>query len=190
MKFKGLILSLVVLSTTACAPKPVNLIFTPPSVQGQSNLYQGQNFAIKVNDIRREKHLLKVLRGGTPEHHKAGTNIIEKLTGSLKQSYKNQGLTINDYAGNTITIDVIQLETVVEQTVVDYSGVLSIELKVTVAHANQKKNIDEKVFTAHSTRDGYLKYDPALLERDLNKLIAVALNDIYNDGFIQKAIRR
>lgn len=190
MKFKGLILSTMILSITACAPKPVNLIFTPPSVQGQSNTFQGQNYAVVVNDVRREKHLLKVLRSGDVEHHKAGTPVVKNLTQSLKQSYQNQGLTINDYAGNQIIVDIIQFESVVEQTLVDYDAILSIELRVNIAHADKNKTVDNKVFTGHSTRSGYLKYDAALLERDLNKLTAKVLSDIYNDGFIQQSIRR
>lgn len=195
MKFKGLILntlilSAVILSVSACAPKPVNLIFVPPSEQGQSNLYRGQNFAVQVNDIRSEKHLLKVLRSDDTERHDAGSPVVENLAKSLKQSFENQGLTINDYAGNQIIVDIIQLETIVEQTLAGYEAVLSIELKVNIAHANQTSTIDSKVFTGHSTRSGYLKYDAPLLERDLNKLIATVLEDIYNDGFVQQSINQ
>ena len=188
MKFKGLIFSTMILSITACAPKPVNLIFTPPTEQGKSNTYRGQNYAVKVNDTRRESHLLKVIGSGDAEYHKAGTPVVQNLEKSLQQSFKNQGLTVNDYAGNQIIIDIIQLETVVEQTLVDYSAVLSIELRVNITRVDNNKSVDNKVFTGHSNRSGYLKYDAALLERDLNKLTATVLDDIYSDGFIQQAI--
>lgn len=190
MKFKGLILSTMILSISACAPKPVNLIFAPPSEQGQSNTYRGQNYAVQVNDLRREEHLLKVLGSGEPEYHKAGTPVVKHLTKSLQQSFEKQGLTVNEYAGNKIIVDIIQLETIVEQTLVDYSAVLSIELRVNIERTDMNKSVDNKVFTGHANRSGYLKYDAALLERDLNKLIATVLSDIYNDGFIQQSINK
>lgn len=171
---------------SACAPKPVKMIFAPPSEQGQSNLYRGENYQITVNDYRAEKHLLKVIRGDDTEHHQPGSPIIQNLTKSLKQSFKHQGITVNDYAGDQIIVDIIQLETVVEQTLVDYQASMSVELKVTIKNGNKRTY---KHFTGHSERSNYLKYDLALLERDLNALIERVLADMYADSYIQQSIQ-
>jgi len=181
-------LTIATLSLTGCAPKPVNMILNAPEPLAYSNVYQGQNFKISIQDKREQAHLLKVVdTDGDAVRHAAGSPILENLAKSMKQSFKAQGLTVNDYAGPTIELGIIQLETVVAQTAFDYEASLAVEFKVTVKHTDNQSF--DKTFSGHSTRSGVLKYDIALLERDLNALVKQVLADMYADDFIIQSIQ-
>lgn len=185
---KVLFISALILTVVGCAPKPQNMIINPPEPLDYTNTYRGQNFKVVVQDTRREKHLLKVLDSdGDAVYHKPGSPIVENLMMSLKQSFKAQGLTVNDYAGPQLQLDIIQMETVVQQTMVDYDAALSVEFKLTVDHLNNRTY--HKVFTGQSTRSGVLKFDLALLERDMNALIKQVLAEMYADKFVQQSIQ-
>jgi uncharacterized lipoprotein YajG len=184
--FKAWMVTAALLSLTACAPKPMNMIFNPLAQASPVNIYKGQNFKIVVQDQRREKHLLKVLDSdGDAVRHAPGSSIVERLTASIKQSYRAQGLNVNDYAGAAIIIDIIQLETVVSQNIASHQAALSAEFKVTV---KDLKHTTHKVFVGNSKRDGILRFDIALLERDLNALAQTVMADIYADSYIRQAI--
>ena len=179
-----------IIGLAGCAAKPVNMILNAPTPLEYSNnlTYMGQNYKVVVQDIRNEKHLLKVIDSdGDAVRHAPGSPIIENLTKSMKQSFQAQGVTVNDYAGAKVILDIVQLETVVEQTALDYEASLSVEFKVTIQYTNNQSF--DKTFSGNSTRSGILKYDIALLERDLNALVETVLADIYNDEFIIQAIQ-
>jgi uncharacterized lipoprotein YajG len=185
---KALLISALVIAVCGCAPKPKNMIINTPEPLEYSNIYRGQNFKVVVQDSRREKHLIKVLDSdGDAVLHQPGSPIVKNLSMSLKQSFKAQGLTVNEYAGPKLLLEIIQMETVVEQSMVDYDAALTVEFRLTIDHMNNRSY--HKIFTGHSTRGGILRFDLALLERDMNALIEQVLDDMYQDQFVQQTIQ-
>lgn len=187
---KTALMLLALLSTsimTGCSSSPASMIFSPPKVYSMATVYQGQHYDVKVSDNRTQKHLLKVIDSdGKKSHLPANAKVQDKLLENLSSGFSVQGLRITDAAQASISLSIIQLETVVAQADFKYDAALSVEFKVTIKRGSKTFY---KTFTGHTNREGVLQFDIARLEQDLNQLVNTVLGDIFNDDYIRQSIQ-
>jgi len=187
MNFKTLFSLILTFSIVACSNQPTHIIVSPVINYAPQSVYQGQTYQLNVSDFRTNNHVLQI--NGSDEKAKlysSQKNISEIVNDSLTAGFKKQGLSIDEFANNTINVFIEQAKTSVNQEMVKYDAKNELVLRVEVSAGDQTLT---KLFSSKGTSNGPLTADIAVLERDLNQQLGTLLAKIMQSPEIQQFIQ-
>ncbi len=179
------IISLAVI--TGCS-SPHSMVFAPQKNYTMATIYNGQSFAIEVDDKRTSKHLLRVTDSdGKKQSYPSSSPINNQLKDNLQTGFAVQGINIDadPAVAPTITLSVNQLEAIVKQDNFEYNAAFVVEFKLQITQGNKTFS---KIFTGNATNKGILRYDVAKMEQELNKLVSAVFDTIYADLQVRQNI--
>ena len=164
------------------------MVFAPQKNYTMATIYNGQSFAIEVDDKRTSKHLLRVTDSdGKKQSYPSSSPINNQLKDNLQTGFAVQGINIDadPAVAPTITLSVNQLEAIVKQDNFEYNAAFVVEFKLQITQGNKTFS---KIFTGNATNKGILRYDVAKMEQELNKLVSAVFDTIYADLQVRQNI--
>lgn len=184
--FKRISAAILALALTACTSSTKPLIVAPQLPTNVNAVYQGQGVTVNIQDLRRQQHIVQVLKqGDAAKLHSAANDVSATIANTLKNSWVQQGLTID---GGQVHINIFldaALVSVQQQTM-KYTASSEIRLRVEVQKHDSTQTTN---FKSTGNSNGPLYADIAVLERDFNQQLGKVISDILNNQDIQNFIR-
>lgn len=167
---------LLLLGLYGCANVPSHIIIAP-EISSPSNTVQNNKQAqLDVIDMRTSNHIVQIMREGKAAILVSAQERLENtIQETLTKHWKNQQLTLNNNAINTINITIDKAIINVEQSTFDYKVQTEIILKVIVNNGSETLT---STFKNRGNSDGPFKADIAVLERNFNERLAKLLEQI------------
>lgn len=172
--FKKLLILTVVTGLFACAnnkPKPV-VIAPEQTINKQFMSIK----AIEFNDLRKDKALAVINGKGLPPTKKLVSVMKEWLSSSIE---------VNQNGTKTLTVDLLTFGSFIKQETMSFSMESVLEWQLTL---ESKKGSWSKSYQTTMAEEGPLSADNAIVERHLNKLTTVLLEQSLNDPEFNQAI--
>jgi uncharacterized lipoprotein len=159
-----------------CASAPSHLIVAPEIIAPSVSQPVAQQATVNVIDMRTANHIVQILREGEAATLLSSQERLEDIIkNSLSKHWKQQGLTIQNNATNSINIAIEKSVISVEQETLSYQVQTEIVLKVSVNNGIQTLT---STFRNRGNSEGPFKADIAVLERNFNQRLANLLQQI------------
>lgn len=159
-----------------CASAPSHLIVAPEIIAPSVSQPVAQQATLNVIDMRTANHIVQILREGEAATLLSSQERLEDIIkNSLSKHWKQQGLTIQNNATNSINIAIEKSVISVEQETLSYQVQTEIVLKVSVNNGIQTLT---STFRNRGNSEGPFKADIAVLERNFNQRLANLLQQI------------
>lgn len=179
--------SVISLTLSGCGSAPSHIILAPQVAAIPSNLYQGQQANLQVQDLRTSGHMLQILTIDKPAKlYSAAKPLSDVLQQQLNKQFSAAGLAMNGVAATQITVIVDSSQISVQQEMVQYKATTDIRLRVIVEKGQQKQTSH---FNSKGSSNGPLKADIAVLERDLNQQLGNLISEIVKSTEIRQFIQ-
>jgi len=131
---------------------------------------------LDVVDMRTSNHIVQIMREGKAAILVSAQERLENtIQDTLTKHWKNQHLTLNSNAINSITISIDKAVINVEQATLEYKVQTEIILKVVVNNGSETLT---STFKNRGNSNGPFKADIAVLERNFNERLAKLLQQI------------
>jgi uncharacterized lipoprotein len=167
---------LLLLGLYGCANVPSHIIIAPEITSPSNRVQSNKQTQLDVIDMRTSNHIVQIMRKGKAAILVSAQERLENtIKDTLSQHWKNQHLTLNNNAFNTIKITIDKAIINVEQSTFDYKVQTEIILKVVINNGSETLT---STFKNRGNSDGPFKADIAVLERNFNERLAKVLQQI------------
>ncbi|WP_114326164.1 YajG family lipoprotein [Candidatus Colwellia aromaticivorans] len=161
---------------SGCASAPSHLIIAPEIMAQSVIQHVDQQATLNVIDMRTANHIVQILREGEAATLFSAQERLENIIkNSLSKHWKNQGLTIQASAVNSINVAIEKAIISVTQETMSYQVQTEIVLKVSINNSVQTLT---SIFNNRGNSEGPFKADIAVLERNFNQRLANLLQQI------------
>ena len=170
---KKLLILTVISGLYACANQPKPVVIAPE--QTINKQYMSIK-AIEFNDLRKDKALAVINGKGLPP---------TKELVAVMQQWLSSSIEVNQNGTKTLTVDLLSFGSFIKQETMSFSmeSVLEWQLKL-----ESKKGSWTKSYQTTMTEEGPLTADNTIVERHLNKLTTILLEQSVNDPEFNQAI--
>ena len=173
---KAIILSVSLLTLTACQNSPSQIIIEPNYTASGSQLI-AQNLNVTVADLRRTQNSLKIQTTDGPILLPSN-NLQTSLKRSFETALERHGASTKNPSGTLVELKIHRLETIVQHKTLKYDSETIVELELIVTKG---ESTFSKYYNGTQRGEGPLKHDRAKIERDLNTLLEQLLSRMVTD---------
>ena len=167
---------LLLLGLYGCANVPSHIIIAPEIMNASNTVQSNKKAQLDVVDMRTSNHIVQIMREGKAAILVSAQERLENtIQDTLTKHWKNQHLTLNSNAINSITISIDKAVINVEQATLEYKVQTEIILKVVVNNGSETLT---STFKNRGNSNGPFKADIAVLERNFNERLAKLLQQI------------
>jgi len=167
---------LLLLGLYGCANVPSHIIIAPEIMNASNTVQSNIKAQFDVVDMRTSNHIVQIMREGKAAILVSAQERLENtIQDTLTKHWKNQHLTLNSNAINSITISIDKAVINVEQATLEYKVQTEIILKVVVNNGSETLT---STFKNRGNSNGPFKADIAVLERNFNERLAKLLQQI------------
>tara|TARA_B110000116_G_C16770301_1_gene552969 strand:- start:211 stop:780 length:570 start_codon:yes stop_codon:yes gene_type:complete len=173
---KSIALTLLLASIVSCSVAPTHLIVSPQVSLSPSNQLSGKEAQLNVEDMRTSTHIIQILEEDEAAIILSSEQRLEDIIQAILASqWQQHGLSLDNSAGNKITVTIEKAIISVAQESVSYSTQSEIIIKVSIDNTKQTLTSSFKN-RAHS--EGALNADVAELEREFNQHLSTLIKQI------------
>lgn len=173
-----LLLIPAILLLSACSNAPGSFILAPQVYWSQSNQLSQSRFAFNVVDSRAMPYTLRILKDGKATQVKTSNDLIGHVQRAVAQALTDHGAMLDDGSGNRLTIQVSQLQALVDQHTLDHSVTNQVALTIQIQHANGTYS---KTYSGDGSYTAPFTMDIAAVERELRVLTEQVLTQLLQD---------
>jgi len=167
---------IITLMLSGCSSAPSHLIIAPEIIVQSVIQHNDKKSTLNVVDMRTANHIIQILREGKAATiFSAQERLEDIIKNSLSKNWKQQGLTLQSNAVNSINVTIEKALISVAQQTMSYQVKTEIVLKVAVNNSIQTLT---STFKNNGSSKGPFKADLAVLERNFNQRLANLLQQI------------
>jgi uncharacterized lipoprotein len=180
------LLVIALLLVSACSNNPTKFILAPQVFAGQSQMLSQSQFSLKVLDSRAMPYTLRVVKDGKSFRLKTSNDLVSHLQKSISQALMQQGASVNNNSSNHVSIQIAQLQALVQQNTLDHTVTNQVALTINVKTAAGDFT---KTYSGDGNYTGPFKMDVAAVERELRVLTEQVLSQLLQDASWQAFVR-
>jgi uncharacterized lipoprotein len=167
---------IITLILSGCSSTPSHLIIAPEIIVPAITQHNDKKSTLNVVDMRTANHIIQILREGKAATIFSAQDRLEDIIkNSLSKNWKQQGLTLQSNAANSINVTIEKALISVAQQTMSYQVKTEVVLKVAVNNGIQTLT---STFKNNGSSKGPFKADLAVLERNFNQRLANLLQQI------------
>lgn len=177
----------VVLCLSACAERPT-LILSPSPDTPHVSLGSHELFSLTVEDLRTHQYVVAIHKEdeATRLIH-ANIPITKAVDLPLQNGWRNMGITLSRHGTNKVKVLVLEAQTDVEQSLLNYQSTTEIAIEVKIDVGTRQMS---KVFSGKASEKAPLEPDVTKLESNFNRLLSKVLGEILSDPLVQEYLHK
>ncbi|HEX5792122.1 MAG TPA: YajG family lipoprotein, partial [Rheinheimera sp.] len=170
---------LAVILLTGCSSQVPSFILAPQVYPSQSNQLHQTRFAFAVSDERGIAYTLRLLNSGKVQQIATSNDVRAQLEQTLSEALTAQGANLDINSSTQMTVQIAQLQALVEQRTLEHVVTNQVALKVYVQNA---QGTFSKTYSGDSSFTAPFKMDVAAVERELRLLTEQVLAQLLQDS--------
>lgn len=177
---------LVLLLLTGCSSPLPGFIIAPQVFWPQTNQLQQSRFAFSVSDARGQAYSLRLQQGGKVQHITTANDVRAQLEQTLSQALTSQGASLTTNSNVTMTVNINQLQAIVDQRTLEHAVTNQVALTVFIQHP---QGTFSKSYSGDSSFTAPFKMDIAAVERELRVLTEQVLAQLLQDSSWHQVVK-